>query len=58
VTERSCEVVASRNAAALADENLRNRAAVAGIAIVDKPLVGNRLLDSLRKAFEGQSESS
>ena len=44
----------SRNAAALADENLRNRAAVAGI----KPLVGNRLLDSLRKAFEGQSESS
>ena len=51
-------MVASHNAAALADENLRNRAAVAGIAIVDKPLVGNRLLDSLRKVFEGQSESS
>ena len=51
-------MVASHNAAALADENLRNQAAVAGIAIVDKPLVGNRLLDSLRKAFEGQSESS
>ena len=42
----------------LADENLRNRAAVAGIAIVDKPLVGNCLLDSLRKTFDGQSKSS
>ena len=35
----------------LPDENLRNRAAVAGVAIVEKPLVGNRLLDTLRKAI-------
>jgi two-component system, LuxR family, response regulator FixJ len=41
----------------LPNENLRNRAAVAGIAVVDKPLLGNRLLASLRKAFEGQSKS-
>jgi len=36
----------------LADENLCNRAAASGISIVDKPLVGNRLSDCLRKAFE------
>jgi hypothetical protein len=48
-------VVACRNAAALADENLRNRAAAAGIAIVDKPLVGNRLLDSIRKALRDKA---
>jgi FixJ family two-component response regulator len=34
-------------------ENLRNRAAAAGISIVEKPLLGSRLLDSIREAFDG-----
>jgi FixJ family two-component response regulator len=37
----------------LPNENLRNRAAAAGISIVDKPLVSSGLLDSVREAFDG-----
>jgi len=32
-----------------------NRAAAAGVSIVEKPLLGSRLLDSIREAFEGTS---
>ena len=39
-------------------ENLRNRAAAAGISIVEKPLLGSRLLDSIRKAFDGHIKSA
>ena len=35
----------------LADENLGNRAAVAGIAIVDKPLLGESLIGFLSRGF-------
>ena len=38
-------------------ENLRNRAAAAGVSIVEKPLLGSRLLDSIRMAFDGHSKS-
>ena len=38
-------------------ENLRNRAAAAGVPIVEKPLLGSRLLDSIRMAFDGHSKS-
>ena len=38
-------------------ENLRNRAAAAGISIVEKPLLGSRLLDSIRQAFDGHLKS-
>ena len=37
----------------LPNEILRNRAAAAGISIVEKPVVGSRLLDFLREAFDG-----
>ena len=40
------------------NENLRNRADAAGISIVEKPLLGGRLLDSIRKAFDGHTEPS
>jgi two-component system response regulator FixJ len=33
------------------DENLRKRAAEAGIAILEKPILGNRLFDSIQNAF-------
>jgi two-component system, LuxR family, response regulator FixJ len=36
-------------------EILRNRAAAAGISIIDKPLLGSRLLDAIRKALDGQT---
>jgi len=39
-------------------ENLRNRAAAAGVSIVEKPLLGSRLLDSIRMAFDGHTKSS
>jgi two-component system, LuxR family, response regulator FixJ len=39
------------------NENLRNRAAAAGVSIVEKPLLGSRLLDSIRLAFDGHSKS-
>jgi two-component system, LuxR family, response regulator FixJ len=38
-------------------DNLRNRAAAAGVPIVEKPLLGSRLLDSIREAFDGHSKS-
>ena len=38
-------------------ENLRTRAAAAGVSIVEKPLLGSRLLDSIRMAFDGHSQS-
>jgi two-component system, LuxR family, response regulator FixJ len=38
-------------------ENLRTRAASAGVSIVEKPLLGSRLLDSVRMAFDGHSKS-
>ena len=38
-------------------QNLRNRAAAAGVPIVEKPLLGSRLLDSIREAFDGHSKS-
>jgi two-component system, LuxR family, response regulator FixJ len=38
-------------------ENLRNRAAAAGVSIVEKPLLGSRLLDSIRMAFDGHTKS-
>jgi two-component system response regulator FixJ len=39
-------------------ENLRNRAAAAGIPIIDKPLLGSRLLDAIRKALDGHTKAS
>ena len=41
----------------LADENLRRRAVEDGISLVEKPVFG-ALMDSLRKAFEGQGSLS
>jgi two-component system response regulator FixJ len=38
-------------------QNLRNRAAAAGVPIVVKPLLGSRLLDSIREAFDGDTKS-
>jgi two-component system, LuxR family, response regulator FixJ len=38
-------------------QNLRNRAAAAGVPIVEKPLLGSRLLDSIREAFDGDTKS-
>jgi two-component system response regulator FixJ len=37
-------------------ENLRNRAAAAGVPVVEKPLLGSRLLDSIRGAFDGHTK--
>jgi len=39
-------------------EKLRDRAAAAGISIVEKPILGNHLLDSVRAAFDGHSKPS
>lgn len=39
-------------------QNLRNCAAAAGISIVEKPLLGGRLLDSIREAFDGHIKSA
>jgi two-component system, LuxR family, response regulator FixJ len=39
-------------------QNLRDRAAAAGISIVEKPLLGSRLLDSIREAFDGPIKSA
>ena len=38
-------------------EILRNRAAAAGISIIDKPLLGDRLLDAIRKALDGHTKA-
>ena len=37
---------------------LRNRAAAAGISIVEKPLLGGDLLDAIRDVFDGHAKSS
>jgi two-component system, LuxR family, response regulator FixJ len=37
----------------LPNENLRKRATAAGISIVEKPVLGSRLLDAIRDAFGG-----
>ena len=39
------------------NDNLRNRAAAAGISIVEKPVLGSRLLDFIRNAFDGHIKS-
>jgi two-component system, LuxR family, response regulator FixJ len=39
-------------------QNLRDRAAAAGIAIVEKPLLGSQLLDSIREVFDAQIKSA
>jgi len=39
-------------------EILRNRAASAGISIIDKPLLGSRLMDAIRKAFGGPKNAT
>jgi two-component system, LuxR family, response regulator FixJ len=39
----------------LPSENLRKRAAAAGVLIVEKPLLGSDLLDAIRKAFDGHA---
>ncbi len=45
--------VPARLITSLPNENLRNRAAGAGISIVEKPLLDSRLLDAIRHAFDG-----
>jgi len=37
---------------------LRNRAEAAGISIIDKPLLGGRLLDAIRVALDGHIRAS
>src|SRR6202158_3283511 len=39
-------------------DNSPNRAAAAGVSIVEKPLLGSRLLDSIRMAFDEHLKSS
>lgn len=39
------------------NEDLRNRAAAAGVSIIEKPLLGSRLLDAVREAFDGHPKS-
>ena len=39
-------------------ENLHKRAAAAGISIIDKPVLGGRLLDAILKAFDGHMKAS
>jgi two-component system, LuxR family, response regulator FixJ len=38
------------------NEDLRNRAAVAGTLIVEKPLLGDRLLEAISEAFDGHTK--
>jgi two-component system, LuxR family, response regulator FixJ len=39
-------------------ETLHNSAAAAGISIIDKPLLGSRLLEAIRKAFDGPKNAT
>jgi FixJ family two-component response regulator len=39
------------------DDNLRNRAAAAGIPMVDKPMLGDPLLNAVRAAFDGETRA-
>ncbi len=36
-------------------DNLRKRAAIAGVSIVEKPFLGPRLVECIRQAFDGQN---
>jgi len=40
------------------NENVRNCAAAAGVSIVEKPVLGSRLLDSISKAIDEHSKLS
>ena len=40
------------------NENIRSRAAAAGVPIVEKPFLGSRLLDAIRTAFDGHTSPS
>jgi two-component system response regulator FixJ len=42
----------------VANENVRSRAAAAGVSIVEKPVLGNRLLDSISKAIDEHTKFS
>jgi FixJ family two-component response regulator len=42
---------------ALPDEDVRRRAAAAEISIIEKPVLGSRLLEVIRKTFEQQPPS-
>jgi FixJ family two-component response regulator len=42
----------------LPDEDLRRRATAAEISIIEKPVLGGRLLDAVRKTFEEQRKPS
>jgi two-component system, LuxR family, response regulator FixJ len=37
------------------NDNLRKRAAIAGVSIVEKPFLKHRLVDCVRRAFDGQN---
>lgn len=39
------------------DANLRNRAAALGVTMVDKPMLGDPLLNAVRAAFDGETTS-
>jgi two-component system response regulator FixJ len=40
------------------DDNLRNRAAILGVTMVEKPMLGAPLLNAVRAAFDGAATSS
>ena len=40
------------------NENIRSRAAAAGVPIVEKPFLGSRLMDTIRTAFDGHASPS
>ena len=40
------------------NENIRSRAAAAGVPIVEKPFLGSRLMDTIRTAFDGHTSPS
>jgi two-component system response regulator FixJ len=39
------------------NENLRKRAAAVGVTMVEKPFLGNRLIECLRRAFDGKAST-
>ena len=43
---------------ALPDENLRSRAAAAEVSLIEKPVLGIRLLEEIRKTFEQHTKPS
>jgi two-component system response regulator FixJ len=40
------------------DANLRDRAAALGVTMVDKPMLGDPLLNAVRAALDGETTSS